>query len=180
VADRIRFGRDGLRLSWRRPCAEARYCGSIIDWIRVRDADPDAYPPQLRLCDGRTVFVSRLQHEQFAGAVADANIAVVRRPDVWADLLEPFLDTDYAVTRDHCEQHLGSLGFTDGEVVGIRRRVRWRMSALTALTWEWGWYGQGDLLLATALFIRRMPWSRYRRFRAWTDAIADRPTGSAT
>jgi len=177
VADRVGLGPDGVRLWWRRPCAEARYCGLVIGWSQVRDADPGGYPPQLRLRDGRTVFVSRLQHEQFAGAVAAANVAVVRRPEVWADLLEPFLDTDYALMRSRCEQRLRSLDLADTEVAGIRRRIRGRMSALTALTWEWGGYGQYDLLLATALFIRGMPWSRYRRFRAWTDAVADRPTG---
>lgn len=176
VADEVGVGPGGVRLQWRRSCAEARYCGSRITWSQVRDAEPDAFPPQLRLRDGRTVFVSRTQHEELAAGLAAAKVAVVRRPDVWSSLLEPFLDTDYEVHRLSCEASLRSFGFTDAEIARIRRRARRRMQALTALTWEWGSYGQYDLLEATAVFIRWMPWPRYRSFRAWTDAIADRPT----
>ncbi|HEY3009346.1 MAG TPA: hypothetical protein VGJ63_14940 [Micromonosporaceae bacterium] len=174
MADQVGFGRDGLRLTWLRPCAEARYCGSAVSWSQVRDGDPDRCPPQLRLLDGGTLFVARGRYEELAAAMAEAGVAVVRRPDVWADLLEPFVDTDYGVFRATCEERLRSVGFTDAEVAGIRRRVRWRMYALTALTWEWGGYGQCDLLLATSLFVRRMRWPRYRRFRSWTDAVAER------
>jgi hypothetical protein len=179
VPDQVWFGRDGMRLFWPRRCAAARYCGSVVSWSQVRDGDPDEYPPQVRLRDGRTVFVPGRLRDELKDAMDGAGVRVVRRPDPWADLLEPYLDTDYEAVRAGCEGHLRSAGFSDAEIAGIRRRVRWRMSALTAFTWEWLGYGQYDLLEATALFVRWMPWRRYRRFRAWTDSVADRPTAPA-
>lgn len=179
MLDQVSFGRDGVRLVWRRRCAEARYCGSVIPWYQVRDGDPDDYVPQVRLRDGRTVFVPSRQREELRTAMDGAGVRVVRRRDPWAELLEPFLDIDYEAVRADCEEHLRSAGFSDAEIAGVRRRVRWRMSALTALSWEWVGYGQYDLLEATASFIRWMPWRRYRYFRAWTDGIADRPTALA-
>ncbi|HEX5541715.1 MAG TPA: hypothetical protein VFX60_09145 [Micromonospora sp.] len=170
-ADKVRIDAGGVRLAWHRECPESRYCGRNIPWSRVWDADPGESPPQLRLVDGRTVFISAEYREELATAVSDAGVPVVERYDVWGDLLQPFLDTDYDIWREECEQRLRSWGFSDQETRRIRQRVRKRMLALTLATWEWISYGQSDLLLATC----PTPDPSYRRFRAWTDVVADRP-----
>lgn len=191
-ADDVRVTTGGVTLTWPRRSPEARYCGVVIPWARIRDADPDAYIPELRLAAGRsghgaapdraeqrsagcrTVFIRRDHRAVLAEGLTAAEVTVRRRPDVWADLLEPFLDTPYdEAARVRCEGRLHGWGFTDPEIHTIRRRVRLRMTAITDMTWEWVVYGHADLLLATGHF----PASRYLAFRAWADTVAARADG---
>lgn len=171
VAAEAGIGGDGIALGWSRRSPEADYCGRFIPWSLVRDADPEATPPELRLTDGRTVFIASAHRERLATALAEAGVAVRRRPDVWQELLEPFLDTEYDdASRTRCEGRLHDWGFTDREIRDIRRRVRMRMLAETMVSWEWQWYGHADVLAATG----QLPRARYLRFRRWADAIAAR------
>jgi hypothetical protein len=182
VPDRVEFGAVGLRLCWRLQLAERGYVGNFIAWSQVRDGDPHAAPPQLRLRDGRTVFVSATYRESLLTALDEAAVSICRRPDVWGHLLEPFLDTDYGIVRERVEEDLRSWGLADLEVESIRRRVRPRMRSLTALTWEWQYYGQADVISACPRRWRItswLPWSKYCRFRRWSDTIADRPAVAA-
>ncbi|MBB4742507.1 hypothetical protein BJY16_005966 [Actinoplanes octamycinicus] len=166
-AEAVRIGADGVTLAWPRFSPEVRYSGRFIPWSRVRDMDPEAFPPELRLRNGRTVFLARAH----AADLAAAPVKVRKRVDVWGALLEPFLDTEYGAETDAiCAHRLHSCGFSDREIQRIRRRVRRRMTTMTLLTWEWGGYGHSDVLLATS----RAPGFAYRRFRRWADAIAAR------
>jgi hypothetical protein len=173
----VAFEPDGLRLRWKRWRGEAKYIGSFVPWSLVRDADPGWAPPQLRLRDGRTLFIPATRKDELARALEAAGVSTVRRPDVWGHLLEPFVDTDYDIMKERWESDLRQWGLSGREVRAIRRRFSRRMLALTFLTWEWGGYGQDDLLLAWAWF-RPTPcvasWWGYRRLRRWTDMIADR------
>jgi hypothetical protein len=173
----VAFEATGLRLRWRRRCAAARYAGAFLPWSAIRDADPTAAPPEIRLTTGRTVFITAQLRDELTDALSTAAVSIVRRPDVWGHLLEPYLDTDYDIVKERFESDLLRWGFTEAETRRIRRRVRIRMLALTLLTWEWAYYGQSDLLMARfGLPPRWTPWWRYRHFREWTDVIADRPT----
>jgi hypothetical protein len=73
------------------------------------------------------------------------------------------------------ERQLAAWGFPRAEVWRIRRRAFVPMTALLGLIWEWVAFDQVDLLVSRFLF-QVATWSSYRRFRRWTDAIADRPT----
>jgi hypothetical protein len=168
----------GLRLTWRLHLSERSYVGTFIAWSQVRDGDPEAAPPQLRLHDGRTVFVSAAYREPLRAALDQHSVPICRRPDVWGHLLEPFLDTDYNIVRSRTEQDLRSWGLTEDEIDSIRRRVRRGMLLLSMLTWEWQYFGQADVISACPHWWRMtswLPWARYRRFRRWSDTIADRP-----
>lgn len=170
-ADEVRISARGVTLVWPRYSPEVRYSGRFVPWSTVRDADPDPYPPQLRLIDDRTIFVSRDHRAELADGLSRAGVPVRKRPDVWVDLLEPFLDTEYGqASRARCEGRLRSHGFTDREIHDIRRRVRTRMLAMTMLTWEWCGYSHVDVLRATSY----VPGFRYLRFRKWADTIAAR------
>jgi hypothetical protein len=175
---------SGLCLHWARWSPERMYVGTFVRWRDVRDADPAMNPPELRLRDGRTVFVSAVYRVELARALAEAGVAIGPRRDAWGHLLAPFLDADYALTREQVEQDLRAWGFVDHEVDQIRRRLRRRMSVLTAQTWEWQHYGQADAVLAwmnSRIPLRKaLAWFTYRRFRRWTDLIADRPPALRT
>lgn len=162
---------DGIALGWPRRSPEAHYCGRFIPWSLVWDADPQATPPELRLADGRTVFIASAHREPLAAALTEAGVAVRRRPDVWLDLLEPFLDVQYDdAARTRCEGRLHGWGFTDREIRDIRRRVWLRMLAETMVSGEWQYYTHADVLAATS----HLPRACYLRFRRWADAIAAR------
>src|SRR5690349_19836584 len=124
----VRFDGEGVHLAWPRPGAEARYCGAAVPWRAVRDVD-DRSSPQLRLHDGRTVFLGRDDAPALRAAAADAGVPCVFRAPVWSWLLEPFLDSDYAANRDDVEHNLREHGFTAAETRRIRRRVGARMTA---------------------------------------------------
>ena len=171
----------GLRLRWPYPCAAARYSGSRIPWGDIRDADLSigALAPEVRLQDGRAIFLPARVRDELAEALDRAGVPLLQRPPVWPNLLEPFLDTDYSLVRQAVERQLARWGFPRAEVRRIRRRVFVPMTVLLWMTWEWTAFDQIDLLVAR--FLVHVPpqvatWSSYRRFRRWTDEIADRPT----
>lgn len=165
----------GVTLVWPRYAPDARYCGRYIPWPQVRDASPpDIYPQaELRLRNGRTVFIGNDQRAGLGQALQDAGVVIRDRPDVWVPLLKPFTDEEYdEAERERCEGRLYGWGFTDEEIHAIRRRVRVRMRWMNGLYSE-GYeiaYGHADLLLASCKF----PPRRYLAFRAWAETIAAR------
>jgi hypothetical protein len=58
----------------------------------IRDADPAAAPPEIRTLSGETLFASAVQNEELEQFCRASQIPVRKRPDIWGDLLEPFVD----------------------------------------------------------------------------------------
>ncbi|MGW2397315.1 hypothetical protein ACWCYY_12250 [Kitasatospora sp. NPDC001664] len=87
----------------------------VVPVRAVRDADPDATPPEVRTVEGETVFFPAGQRAELRAFCARHGIALLRRADVWGDLLEPFLDTVF--TAEHWA------GLEPGEVPAVRDRV---------------------------------------------------------
>jgi hypothetical protein len=150
----------------------------------IRDADPAATPPEIRTVSGVTLFVSAVQRERLQRFCRDHQIPIRRRYDVWADLLEPFLDTD-TTDRAAALGRLAHAGLTAAEVTQIRDRVGPLMRAYNALHWEWIHLGLCDLLDAATSpspppHIRFADLGRLRAdpaesadFRTWAMRIAD-------
>jgi len=176
IIDSVEFSSTGIVPNWPKRSLERDYLGSTILWDSVRDVDTSEAPPEVRLKDGRTAFLSAVLRDQLADAATVAGINQVQRPPVWYLLLEPFLDTE--TPRAANRAALNQLGFNKTEVRRIRSRLLTRMIALTVWTLEWEHYGQADAIDAYASR-RWMPGIRYRRFRAWTDAIAERTEPTA-
>ncbi|RJL31309.1 hypothetical protein [Bailinhaonella thermotolerans] len=147
----------------------------------IRDADPDAAPPEVRTAGGLTLFVTALQRRELTAFCGRHAVPLRRRPDVWADLLGPFLDTEEtAGQRTAALERLSAIGLDEARVTRIRERVAPLMIAYNALHWDWHHLGLCDLLDAAAA-----PWipERVRRglgdlgeFRVWAMRIADIPT----
>jgi hypothetical protein len=113
----------------------------------IRDADPAAAPPEIRTLSGETLFVSGVQREELERFCRASRIPVRKRPDVWGDLLEPFVDTEFtpereAVTRNRLRQ----ARLTDTEIGQIRAKVGPLMLAYNAFYWDWAYLGLADLL----------------------------------
>jgi hypothetical protein len=174
---------SGIRLPWRSDTCAARYTGSFVAWRDIRDADPEALGhPQLRLRDGRTVFLPANASQpdirgQLAQALHEKAVPIVERSDAWGSLLDPFLDRRSPTDDAAAEAHLERLGFEPDEVIRIRRRVRASMHLWTLVSWTWDAYGQTDVIAAWGLWrLGIARWNAYHRFRHWTDVIADRPS----
>ncbi len=104
-------------------------------------------PPALRTIEGEFVFVAAPTVRVLAEFAMRHRIPFVRREDVWALVLEVFLDTEFGPENDaRTLRRLGELGIDREEVERVRRRVRGSMVALTAWTWEWIHYGLFDVL----------------------------------
>jgi hypothetical protein len=126
--------------------------GSSIDNLAaaaIREADPAATPPEIRTMSGETLFVSARQRAQLEQFCQVNRIPIRTRPDVWSDLLGPFLDTEFTSEDDAATvSRLRLTGLTTAEVAGIRAKVGSLMRAYNAVHWEWFHLGLADLLTA--------------------------------
>ncbi|MDI2130717.1 hypothetical protein [Yinghuangia seranimata] len=128
------FGERELRLSVR-PEPAALPSGIRVDlpghlrrreipaeWIR--DADGGAFPPEIRTMDGETLFVPRSLEGDLAAFCARNGIAMRARYDVWGDLLEPYLDTEFTVSDEQAAAaRLAAVGLDSAAVEAVRQRV---------------------------------------------------------
>lgn len=154
--------------------------GVLLAAAEIRDFDPGLPPPELRTVWGETRFLSSPRRPELERFCARHGIARRSRPDVWGDLLEPFLDTSSTpAERAATLARLAAAGVGATEAARIRERVGPLLSAYNALHWDWHHLGLADLLdAATAPEVPeelRIPPTRRDAFRAWAMEIADRP-----
>jgi hypothetical protein len=132
-------------------------------------------PPALRTIEGEFVFVPAPRVRLLADFATRHGIPFVRREDVWALVLEVFLDTEFGPENDaRTLRRLGELGIDREEVERIRGRVRAPMMALTAWTWEWVHYGLFDVLEVMRPFDPEF----YRHAMALADRGATTPSSA--
>ncbi|MFE2169337.1 hypothetical protein ACFXB3_30440 [Streptomyces sp. NPDC059447] len=162
------------------PAADVAAPRQALPAAAVRDADPAASPPELRTVSGDTVFVPALNAAELERFCAENRIPMRHRPDVWGDLLEPFLDTWFDA-RHQAEtlDRLARNGVGHAEAVRIRERVGPLVAAYNSGHGDWCHLGLADLLDAAAsdlvpAELRIRPQDR-AAFRAWAMEIADRP-----
>ncbi|TDD32249.1 hypothetical protein E1287_23350 [Actinomadura sp. KC06] len=153
----------------------------MVTPAQIRDADWKAIRPEIRTAHGETLFIPKRQQsdlEQFCGR---HGIAWKLRQDTWGDLLEPFLDTQFAPEDERATiLRLGEAGFSPEEVTGIRRRLTPLMHAYNfdAMLWEWSYLGLFDLLNAANAPIVEPSLQKAlgdpKAFYDWTMKIAER------
>jgi hypothetical protein len=113
----------------------------------IRDFDPTAAPPEIRTVSGETLFVSAAQRQELERFCLARQIPIRKRPDIWGDLMEPFLDTEFTPKNEAAAlTRLHQAGMTDAEITQIRARVRPLMLAYNAVHWDWVHLGLADLL----------------------------------
>lgn len=133
------------------------------------------HPPALRMRDREFLMVGGTEFDGLKHWCAEHGVPVVNRYDAWADLLEPFLDTEIgAAGTEATYLRLAQHGFDRPEVETLRAEVDKPMIYLTALTWEWVHYGIYDVLRATHP-VPSFFWRRERRaFVRRVMAVAER------
>ncbi|MFD3745473.1 hypothetical protein [Nocardia sp. NPDC058633] len=123
----------------------------VVAASEIREVDPRATPPELRTEHGETLFVVASDGSSLDDFCHRDAIAVRRRPDIWGDLLEPFLDTWFDPEHQRAtEQRLVRAGLSSAEIVEIRRRVEPAMMSYNfdSMLWDWVYLGLHDLLSA--------------------------------
>jgi hypothetical protein len=168
--DRINFPHDHL----------SRIGGfiGVLDAAAFQDADPAATPPEIRTVSGDTLFISARQRAELERFCQLNHVPIRKRPDVWGDLLEPFLDTEFT-TEDEAAtlSRLLKSGLPAPEVAQIRARVAPLMGAYNAIHWEWFHLGLADLLDAiTTISLpepERMKLGETATFYAWAMRTAN-------
>ncbi|MBL1087272.1 hypothetical protein JK359_35840 [Streptomyces actinomycinicus] len=144
----------------------------------IRDADPQATPPEIRTHQGQTLLISANQGARLEDFCRAHVIRVrPRRPDVWGDLLGPFLVP--VAPRDEAAAlaRLRRTGLTTIDVGRIRDRVGPLMSAYNAFFQDDFHLGLADLLNAAACSEStahlRSGLGPHAEFYAWAMKIAD-------
>jgi hypothetical protein len=143
------FAGDHVRLSEYALAPADSALRSAIPATAIRDVDPTAAPPEIRTVSGETVFVSAMQSSELVLFCIANRITMRRRPDVWGDLLEPFLDTEFTPERRaDAQARLDQVGLGEEEVARIRAAVDPLMYAYNGRHWDWCHLGLADLLEA--------------------------------
>lgn len=154
--------------------------GGVLCASAVREADPDAVPPEIRTRSGEIVFVTSVLRAELERFCTHNGIPSRSRPDVWGDLLEPFLDTESdRRTRAATLDRLAAAGVGATEADAIRQRVGPLMAAYNSVHQDWFHLGLADLLDAARSGLvpeeLRIPAGELRAFRTWATEIASRP-----
>ncbi|MEU5064884.1 hypothetical protein AB0G95_12735 [Streptomyces virginiae] len=164
------------------PGEDASVPARVLGAAAVREADPDAAPPEIRTLAGEIVFVSSV-HQAGLRRFCEVNGIPLRvRPDVWGDLLEPFLDTSFTHRERMANlERLAAVGLDAGETARIRERVGPLMAAYNSVHWDWNHLGLADLLEAAFGTLvpeeLRIPPRERDAFRGWATGIANRADG---
>ncbi len=122
----------------------------LCPWDEVREIDPGAWPPEARTA-GEVLFVPAGRRAALEQAAAGHGIPVVARLDVWALLLEPFLDTELSDAEQRRTAELLA-----GAGIGPELRERLRATVgpamiaynFDSMLWEWVHLGLLDALCA--------------------------------
>ncbi|MFF8259133.1 hypothetical protein [Streptomyces virginiae] len=154
----------------------------VLSAAAIREADPDAAPPEIRTLAGGILFVSAAHQAGLRRFCAANGIPLRTRPYVWGDLLEPFLDTSSTQGgRAVPPERLAAAGLDADETARIRERVGPLMAAYNSVHWDWSHLGLADLLDAafgaSVPEELRIPQRERDAFRAWATAIANRADG---
>jgi hypothetical protein len=174
-----RFTKTGIEFDGYPFSAASVFPRGVAPYTNVRDVDPRAAPPEIRLESGETLFISATQRHALEEAIAQHGLEVVRRTDVWALLLEPYLDTEFSPEdQERTMELLESAGVSREEVESIRRRVGFRVRCYNAVQWDWTHLGLYDLLEAyqgpVARVFRALGRPSQRRLYEFAMEIAER------
>lgn len=135
---------------YRFPWASVHPSGSL-PVSAIRDADWRISPPEIRTRSGETLFLAPEAKHALEEFCTVNGIPLVRRFDVWGNLLEPFLDTSFSAAHQAAtDSLLHGVGLTQESIDSIRVRL-WplmRSYNFDSMLWEWADLSLFDLLKA--------------------------------
>jgi hypothetical protein len=145
----VSFAEDHIHfLSYDFPGATVHPSGTLT-LAQIRDADWTTAPPEIRTASGETLFIAAVQRPELEHFCHRNGIAKKHRPDTWADLLEPFLDTWFDPEHERAtDNRLRQARLSQEQIADIRRRLAPLMHAYNfdSMLWDWTHLGLCDLL----------------------------------
>lgn len=145
---RYRFRHSSVR---RQPCIVAS---------RISEVNLNTWPLMIVVDDKEVLFIHAYWKENLKIFAERNRIPLSSRVDIWALILEPFLDTEF--TEEETETTLALLetnGVPRAETVDIRHSIKWRMITFAYLSWEWQYIGHFDYLSFTSISASDYWWS---------------------
>ena len=115
------------------------YRQTIFTPDQIDDVDLGASPPTIRIND-ELIFLTAEKISELKNFAQKHNIKTIERQDIWALILEPFLDTEFTPERDQkATQVLESYGLTTDQVRSLRIEVKTQMLKYNFDTMLWDW-----------------------------------------
>ncbi|MEU0885716.1 hypothetical protein ABZ345_44640 [Lentzea sp. NPDC005914] len=147
----MKFGPDHIAFTtYAFPWASV-YPHGVLRASDIRDAYVEAGPLEIRTRSGETLFASWDHKAALVQFCERHSIPLVRRLDVWGNLFEPFLDTEFGAEHEAAtDARLRAAGLPQPEIDSIRARLAPLMRAYNfdSGLWEWCDLGLYDLLNA--------------------------------
>jgi hypothetical protein len=112
---------------------------------------PTRFPPEVRTHQGEVLFIPAVQRDELTRIATQHQLPITDRIDLWAMLLEPFLDTEHSPAEQaRTLALLAQYGVPNDETRRIRSQVARIMLAYNFASglWEWVHLGLFDLLNA--------------------------------
>jgi hypothetical protein len=130
------------------------YPSGVVGYSTIREVLPGMWPLEIRTRSGEVLFISATQKDQLLAAAAHHALPVVVRVDVWALILEPFLDTEFDEQEQQRTLEMLQENGVDRDLCEALRRefgpAMFHYNFATFL-WEWVHLGLYDLLSAIEL-----------------------------
>lgn len=140
----------------------------------IRDIDPAMLPPEVRLKSGEILFAYGVDPAELEKFAQHNHVPLVKRRDVWHDLMEPYLDTQISESQQQeTLRRLEKQGFTLEEIERIRKRLKRPMISYNVHAWEEYHLGLFEALEAVAR--KSFSWN-FKKFYAEAMVIANRGT----
>ncbi|MDX3661232.1 hypothetical protein PV646_28340 [Streptomyces sp. ID05-26A] len=122
----------------------------LLSAVDVRDVST-TLQPEIRTVTGETLFLSWDDKPGLVEFCRRHGIADVVRFDVWGNLFEPFLDTEFTDSQKAATNaRLHGVGLSQASIDSIRTRLTPLMHAYNfdSMLWDWTDLGLYDLLSA--------------------------------
>ena len=126
------------------------YNKAIFSKEVIDDIDIESYPPTIKV-KNEIIFLNSDKREKLKEFAIKNKLKIVRRPNIWGWILEPFLDTEFTKeTDERLTKLLKEYGLNKDYISSLRKEVKTQMFKYNfdTMIWEWGGFGAEDVLKA--------------------------------
>ncbi len=118
-----------------------------LPFKKIDEIWTNTYPIVAKINDNELIFLIGITTEKLIPLAETQKIPLATPQDNWALLTEEFLDTEYSLQHQtQTISQLQSVGISEEEVKRIRKSISFMMRTHAAISWEWQYYGQYDVL----------------------------------
>jgi hypothetical protein len=124
------------------------YQKGIIHVADIENVDITSFPPQIKV-NNELIFISAQHKAQLEKFSIENNIKLVRRVNLWALILEPFLYIEFDEKHDERTYSILKKYNVEKELVdALRNRIRKPMIVFDSVYWDWHSLDSYDVLIA--------------------------------